>query len=317
MPDVPIGVDRHGLTQVNPLPPKILDTRLQGFDRVTAVFLLQGERNVLIESGPAVTLPNVMVALDEAGVERIDEVLLTHVHLDHAGATGGLARNFPEARFRIHERVARYLIDPTRLTEGARQVWGSGTDRMFGIAEPVPEDRVIPLSDGDVIDLGDRKVTAIATPGHTRAHHAFLDHGSGVAFCGDAIGIRLPGSDDIRASAPPADFNLEATLESLEMIRGIGATELWPTHFGPAATGSDVGPYLDRAAAVFIGWREIIERERTLAEDEQDLVRRVEAAVAAELESAPEEVRRRIESANPAWLNVAGMTQDIDRAGRR
>lgn len=283
---------------------------------MTAVFLLRGKSNVLIESGPAVTLPNLMAALAEAGIDRIDEVLLTHVHLDHAGASGGLARLFPEARFRIHQRVARYLIDPTRLIEGARQVWGPETDRLFGIAEPVPEHRVLPLSDGDVIDFGDRRVTAVATPGHTRAHHAFLDHDTGVAFCGDAIGIRLPGSDVIRASAPPADFNLDATLESLEKIRGLGATELWPTHFGPAATGSDVGPYLDRAAAVFMGWREIIERERPLADGEMDLVNRVEAAVAAELEAAPEAVRERIESANPTWLNVAGMTQDIDRTMR-
>lgn len=284
---------------------------------MTGVFLLRGGINALVESGPAVSLPTLLAALEEAGVDRIDAVLLTHVHLDHAGASGGLARIFPEARFHIHERVARYLIDPTRLVEGAKQVWGPETNRLFGKPEPVPENRVIPLADGDEIDLGDRRVTAIATPGHTRAHHTFLDHGSGVAFCGDAIGICLPGSDAIRASAPPADFNLETTLESLRRISELGATELWPTHFGPVAAGSEVGPYLDRAAAVFQGWREIIERERPLAESESDLVERVENAVSAELEDAPEEVRRRIESANPTWLNVAGMTQDIDRARRR
>lgn len=282
-----------------------------GLARSTAVHLIEADRPTLVDAGAAATAPTVIGALDRLGMKRIDAIALTHIHFDHAGGTGQLLQRFPDARVYVPERVAAHLVDPTRLIEGVKSVWGEQTEQLFGLPLPVAEERIIPVAGGDRIDLGDRELSVLATPGHTRAHVSYLDDKSGSLFCGDALGIHLPSLEVVRPATPPADFSLEDALASIELIRGAGADHLLIGHFGLVAGEPDL--VCDRAAAALNDWWEIFERERLEAEGSEDLLRRVHCALEAGTEPALPGQRRLLETVNPAWLNISGMTMASER----
>lgn len=294
--------------------PEAIDTRMFGSPGSTAAHLIPAARPALVDVGSASTADAVLGGLRERGVERIDAIVLTHIHLDHAGAAGRLAEIFPEATVYIHERVAALLSEPAPLVEGVRSVWGDRTETLFGLPVPVAAERVVPLSDGDEIDLGDRVLTAVATPGHTRAHLSFLDESSRAMVCGDALGIKIPASRVMRPATPPADFSFSDALASIERIRDLDAGSLHVAHFGSA--GPDPRTACDLATEALTAWHEAFLREREYAESDEELLRRFHCALEAGLEPVTPVVRRQLETVNPAWLNVAGMTREADRLAR-
>jgi len=277
----------------------------------TAVHLVPSGTPALVDAGAASTAETVEGTLRRQGVDRVEAVLLTHIHLDHAGGTGDLLRAFPDAKAYVPERVARHLIDPSRLIEGVRSVWGERTEELFGLPVPVPAERVVKVADGDTIELGDRTIVALATPGHTRAHLAYLDEKDGSLFCGDALGIHLPAVDVVRPATPPADFSLEDSLASIERIREAGARRLYVAHYG--LLDGDPGDACDRATAALERWWELFERERPEAQGDEDLVRRMHCALEGSIEPVRPRQRRLLETVNPTWLNVSGMTLAADR----
>lgn len=299
-------------TATGPSAPRTLDTGMFGRAGSTACYLIPGPRPALIDSGAASTADAVVAALEAEGVSGLDSIVLTHIHFDHAGGAGHLARRFPDATVYVHERVAAHLVDPSRLTKAVRSVWGERTDRLFGAPLPVPEERIEAIGDGSRIPLGDRDLTAVATPGHTRAHLAFLDEATGALACGDALGIHLAGAT--RPATPPADFSLDDSLRTIEAVRGLGPTSLHVGHFGEIA--GDPAEACDRAAESLRRWYEAFERERLRAADREGLLRRFECTLEAGLEPAAPAVRRQLELVNPAWLNVDGMTIHADRSDR-
>lgn len=298
----------------SPEKPIALDTRMFDLAGSTASHLINAPKPALIDVGSASTTENVIEALGSHGVDSVDSIVLTHIHFDHAGGAGHLAERFPNATVYIHERVAPYLTDPEPLIEGVRSVWGDKTETLFGLPKAIPAERVRPINDGDQIDLGDRVLTAIGTPGHTRAHLAFLDEATRAVVCGDAIGIRIPSSPVMRPATPPADFSFTDALTSIERIRDLGADSLHIAHFGP--TGPDPETTCDRAAAALASWHEAFLREREYADSDEDLLRRFHCALEAGLETVSPVVRRKLEVVNPAWLNVAGMTLEANRLAR-
>lgn len=208
-----------------------IDLAFQGVSGGIAAFLVRGEEGaVLVETGPQSTLPRLREELSRRGVEAetLQGVFVTHVHLDHAGAAGWFAKQGVPVH--VHARGARHLIDPTRLIESARGVYGNRFDSLWGGMTPAPEAQVRALGDGDTVELAGHSIQAVETPGHAFHHHAFLIGGD--CFTGDAAGARLRESRYLSVTSAPPQFHLEHTLASLERLAALQPERLWLTHFG-------------------------------------------------------------------------------------
>ncbi len=212
-----------------------LDLDFQGKPHAIAAYLVFGsEGPVLVETGPASTLSTLLGRLAEHGVdpEEIRHVLVTHIHLDHAGAAGWWADR--GATVYVHPAGAPHLIDPSKLVASATRIYGDEMEELWGQILPAPLDRVVAVHDGETIRAGGLTFTALDTPGHARHHHVFRL--GEIAFTGDAAGIRLPGTRWVDLPAPPPEFDLEAWKETLVRLRDQALTTIYPTHFG-ATTG--------------------------------------------------------------------------------
>lgn len=183
--------------------------------------------DVLVDPGPSSALERLLPVL-ERHPPRV--IALTHIHLDHAGATGTLAALFPQAEVWVHERGARHLADPTRLLDSATRLYGSDMDRLWGEVRPVPAERMRVLAGGET--LGDFEVAY--TPGHAKHHVSYLHRRSGWAFTGDVTGVRIAGGA-VLAPTPPPDIDLEAWAASLNLIEAWRPRVLAVTHFGAYA----------------------------------------------------------------------------------
>lgn len=295
--------------------PVVIDSMMFGEPEMMAAHLLPGAKPAIVDPGPANTADTVIDGLDALGIDQLDSIILTHIHFDHAGGTAKLAERYPGATVYIHSRVARHLADPAHLIESVKSVWGDETESLFGFPGPIDPARIQGLEDGDRIDLGDRSLETIATPGHTRAHMSFYDEKTTAIICGDALGLQLPGSRIIRPSSPPVDCSREEAIASIERIRAKHPSSLHLAHFGLAR--QDPEATCDRAIRAINDWHESFLSMRETSEGEEDLLRRVNACVEAKLEQVPPSVRRGFEAVNPTWLNVAGMTGEIERAHRK
>ena len=225
-----------------PLRIDTLDLEFQGTPHVIASFLIHGPAGpVLVETGPASTLPVLHDKLERLGVRPHDvrDVLVTHIHLDHAGAAGQWARQ--GARVFVHPLGAPHLIDPAKLLASAARIYGDRMHALWGEIVPAPAECVVAVPDGAVIEAGGLRFRVLETPGHAFHHHVY---GLGdVAFAGDAAGILLPGNTWIDLPAPPPEFDLEAWKTTLGRLRAAGFRTLYRTHFGAT---SDVASELDR-----------------------------------------------------------------------
>ena len=189
---------------------------------------------VLVDPGPASTLDTLHAQLAARGVAPHDlhALLLTHIHFDHAGASGVLAQAHPGLTVYVHPAGAPHLADPRRLVASATRIYGDAMDRLWGPILPVPEGQLRLLDDESRLTLGDRALAVRHTPGHAVHHAAFLDEGTGIAYVGDTAGIRSPAAPVALPVTPPPDFDLEAWLGSLERLAGWSPTQLFITHFG-------------------------------------------------------------------------------------
>lgn len=292
-----------------------LDALMFGQPERLSPYLIPGSEPVLVDPGPASAAGRVIAALDYLGVDDLGAILLTHIHLDHAGGAGVLAERYPGCRVMIHERVAGLLADPEPLLESVKSVWGERTEELFGRPVPVAGERIMPLADRDRLGFGENELEAISTPGHTRAHMAFLDHGSGSLFSGDAVGIQLPGSPTLRPSTPPSDFSTDSALDSIERLSALDAEQVLLPHFGPA--GQEPTELMEIARTALIEWHEAFLRLRETASDELELERLMNAAVEGGLEKVGPETRRGFEAVNPVWLNIAGLRGEVEREESR
>jgi glyoxylase-like metal-dependent hydrolase (beta-lactamase superfamily II) len=284
-----------------------LDLDFQGMPRVIAAFLIHGpESPVLVETGPASALPALLDRLTERGIEPQDvrDVLVTHIHLDHAGAAGWWASQ--GARVWVHEVGARHLVDPSKLLGSATRIYGDEMDTLWGEITPAPADRVKPVKDGETLKVGGLSIQAIASPGHAWHHHVYrLEE---AAFTGDIAGILLPESRWIDLPAPPPEFDLEVWKGTLEKLRGLGLQTLYRTHFGPTSDVEEELAVLEEILERGASWiREMIEqgldRDRMI-ERFSTLMR--ERAVE---QGSTEEDARAYELANPRVMSVDGIAR--------
>ena len=205
--------------------------------------------DVLIDPGPGSCLETLLEALDGREPKAL---LLTHIHLDHAGASGSLARRFPDLQVFVHERGARHMVSPERLIASARRLYGDDMDRLWGAFEPVPADRLQVLQGGERLVFGDRRFEVAYTPGHASHHVSYLCDGT--AFTGDVGGARVWPDAPAIPPTPPPDIDLEAWHSSLELIAGWRPEQIAMTHFGASEDVSgqleQVSERLDRWAAL-------------------------------------------------------------------
>jgi len=208
-----------------------LDLNFQNVPQTIASYLIVGDGGpVLVETGPGSTLSNLHAELARHGFQPADvrHVLVTHIHLDHAGAAGWWAQH--GAQVYVHHFGAQHLIDPERLLQSATRIYGDKMDTLWGEFLPSPAEQVTLVHDGDVIDVAGLQFRAIETPGHARHHHVFRL--GDVAFTGDAAGIHLPDMPTIDVPAPPPEFELEVWEATIDRLLAENLSTLYPTHFG-------------------------------------------------------------------------------------
>lgn len=208
-----------------------LDLDFQGTAHAIAAYLVEGPEGwVLVETGPMSTLATLQQRLAEYELQAsdIDDVLVTHIHLDHAGAAGWWARQ--GATIYVHKVGAPHLIDPAKLWRSAGRIYGDQMETLWGEIVPAPEAQVVTVEDEQVIDVGGLAFTALDTPGHAWHHHVYRL--GDVVFAGDAAGVRTPGSGWVSLPAPPPEFDWDAWQETLDRLQGLRLQALYPTHFG-------------------------------------------------------------------------------------
>jgi glyoxylase-like metal-dependent hydrolase (beta-lactamase superfamily II) len=213
-----------------------VDLRFQGQPGIIATAILHSARGVaLVDPGPSTSLDNLREELKRKGfaVADVRQVLLTHIHLDHAGAAGSLVRANPAIEVFVHERGAPHMAKPERLLQSAGRLYGQDMGPLWGEFLPVPAERLRALSGGDVISAGGRELLVAYTPGHASHHVAYFDRSSSVAFVGDSAGIRRVGGAYVMPPTPPPDVDLEAWRESASRILAWDPDTLFLTHFGP------------------------------------------------------------------------------------
>lgn len=213
-----------------------IDTQMAGYTGITSSYLIRGSKPCLVETGTALSAPVVIDALAQLGIDAADlaTVVVTHIHLDHAGGVGDIAEAYPNAEVVVHERGARHLADPTRLVASAQRVFGPDMDRLFGPLLATPAERLVTLGDVGFVDLGDgRRLDSFHNPGHASHHVALVDSHTGDLYTGDAAGVFVPDTAEVRPATPPPDFDLDLALDSLERMRVVRPTRLLFAHFGP------------------------------------------------------------------------------------
>lgn len=233
----PAGADVPEVPTPRRIAPGVLeiDTLLGGWERVTAGYLIEGTAPVLVETGSQSSVPVLLAALEKIGVgpEELAGVAVTHIHLDHAGGVGDVARAFPSATVYVHEKGARHLADPARLIDSASRVYGSLLDSLYGRLDPTPPERLHVLADGEeIVVSADRVLVAVDSPGHAKHHLGLHDSLSGVLFAGDAVGVKLPDGGVLRPSTPPPDFDLAQALTSLGKFAARRPTAIALAHYG-------------------------------------------------------------------------------------
>lgn len=208
------------------------DLELMGAPGVVAAYVIPSSDGlVVVDCGPSSTLPKLRSAISSLGygVAEIRHILLTHIHLDHAGGAGQLALE-TGATVYVHQRGAAHLLNPARLMQSATQIYGAMMDTLWGAFLPVSEAQLQPLEGDETLRLGGLEIRVAYTPGHAVHHLTYALEGH--VFCGDVGGVRLQGSPYLIAPTPPPDINFELWRESISKLRSLEPHTLYPTHFG-------------------------------------------------------------------------------------
>jgi glyoxylase-like metal-dependent hydrolase (beta-lactamase superfamily II) len=294
-----------------------IDTRMAGYDGITAGYLIRSDRPCLVETGTAPSAPLVRDALAALGIGPADlaTVVVTHIHLDHAGGTGDIAEMFPAAEVVVHERGARHLADPSRLMASALMVYGDELDGLFGTLAPTPAGRIRAVENTGVVDLGGgRRLDSYYSPGHAKHHVGLVDSVTGDLYVGDAAGVYIQETGDMRPATPPPDFDLGVALESLRTFAALQPTRLLFSHFGPVTA---VGETLERSAAELNLWVDETRRARSAGMDLDHaaamVAERTRQRYTALSPGADPQIAAKFDRISGAAANVTGIMHWLDK----
>jgi len=288
---------------------EVIDLHFQGQPEIIASYVLRGPQGVaLIETGPGSTIDNLWGGLEYFGVaaNEITDILVTHIHLDHAGAAGRLAQE-TGARVHVHHVGAPHMADPSRLLVSARRIYGDLMDPLWGEILPVPADQIHLLEDGDIIEAAGFRIQALDTPGHAYHHMAYLV--DGLCFTGDVAAVRLPGYDHVRLPTPPPEIDIPSWLASLDRLRGIRADRLLPTHFGPV--DDDPAGHLDIVATNLDAYADFVRPRWQAGEPVEGISDEFRSWVAemAALDGCDPDAVHRYEVVVPSYMQASGLVR--------
>jgi glyoxylase-like metal-dependent hydrolase (beta-lactamase superfamily II) len=248
-----------------------IDTNFLGEPGIIASYLLAGNGEVaLVDTGPSTTIEALLAGVRAAGFahEDVTHLLLTHVHLDHAGASGSLTKRLPNATVYVHEIGAPHLLDPTKLIASAERIYGDEMERLWGRIEAVPAERLNVMRDNDVLTVAGRRLHVVYAPGHAVHQVAFHDPVAAEIFCGDAAGVRLQGIDYVRPPTPPPDLNLEDWSATMDRLLGLAARVLYLAHFGPT---TDPARHFAALRQRLYAWGELVLAAMRAGKDEASI----------------------------------------------
>jgi glyoxylase-like metal-dependent hydrolase (beta-lactamase superfamily II) len=297
-----------------------IDTFMAGYDRISAGYLIRADRPCLVETGTAVSAPVVRDALARLGIGPADltTVVVTHIHLDHAGGVGDIAQMFPRAEVVVHERGAPHLADPELLMASAQMVWGDRLDELVGTLAPTPAERIRAVEQSGTIDLGGgRRLESHYAPGHATHHISLVDSVSGDLYVGDAAGVYIPATGDLRPATPPPDFDLQTALQSLRTFAALRPARLLFSHYGPVP---DVETTLDRAAEEINVWADETRRAKGLGLDLDHaaamVAERTRERYAFMRDDADPELAAKYSQVGSTETNVAGISRWLSKRPR-
>lgn len=255
----------------------------------SAVFFVSGERCAVIETGPAMMTPHIMEGMSKVGrrPEDVAWIMVTHIHMDHAGGMGALARLLPGAKAVVHKEGARHMIDPTRLIAGTRQAFGEDFEKRFGAIQPVPETQLVAVAGGESFSLGGRELRIIDAPGHAPHHLCIFDTGSRGLFAGEALGSFHPGGGSVVPGAAPPAFDPDVALETMKRLEELQPAIVFYSHQG---AGREVKKLIALARKNTVAFGEIILAALKQGAGYDEMSRRLEAYLRSEGASPEQEV---------------------------
>lgn len=284
--------------------------------------LVEGERGAIIDSGTNHSIPRLLEVMSQQGLapEQMDYVIVTHVHLDHAGGAGEAMRRFPNAKLVVHPRGARHMIDPSKLIAGTVGVYGEeATRKIYGDIVPVPAERVIEAGDEFVVDFNGRPLRFLDTPGHARHHFCIYDERSGGIFTGDTFGISyrefdVDGRPFIFPTTTPVQFEPEVLHASIDRLMALKPRAAYLTHFGRVTGLEGLAADLHRRLDDFVALARVVPGAGEARH--RDLVAKLEDYFMAELAAHGCQLSREASVALLAAdfeLNAQGMEVWLDK----
>lgn len=282
----------------------LIDLNFQNIANTIGTFLIKSAtKNILIESGPYSTIENLQHSLLLLGlsIEDIHYIFLTHIHLDHAGAAWAFAKN--GTQIYVHPKGQDHLIQPERLWNSAKMIYGDNMEVLWGRMEPINPELIHTVDDGEAIAIDDLTFQAIHTPGHAN-HHIAWKEGENL-FTGDVAGVKI-GNGPVAAPCPPPDINMEEWLVSLDKITDLNVSKLYLTHIGEILNVKDHIEALKHTLADYTTWIKPYYENKILVEE---IIPAFQLFIKKELQAhgLSEEQVIQYETANPSWMSVSGL----------
>ncbi|MCU0493762.1 MAG: MBL fold metallo-hydrolase [Chloroflexaceae bacterium] len=284
--------------------PLVIDLLHLERPHIIAAHVFVGTEPLLVDPGPTSCLPHLEAGLAAHGLQLSDirHVLLTHIHLDHAGATGTIIERNPQAHVYVHEKGARHMINPERLMQSATRLYGDKMDMLWGVMQPIPADKVTTLAGGETLQLGNHTVRVYDAPGHAPHHLVYFDEATGAACVGDNAGIRLPDYGYTTAATPPPDIDLEGLNQTLDVIASLQACMLLLTHFGRV---DNVAEHIANYRQVLQRWASFVREGMERGDDDATQIARLRQM---EMDALPSDAARaQYQQAAPTALSYHGM----------